>query len=285
MSRNLENLRSLPLPSVAASLGLSQHLHDPHKFRGEGVRVSITGQQFFDHLQCRGGGGAIDLVMHVCACSFRQAVAYLSLQCVSAPDFASPILRPRAAQKPCAPFVRPEPCPATWSAVLAYLTRDRGLDEDLVDAAHAQGLLYAVRRLGHINACFVGQQAAELRAIQGKWYGLAAGSKPDQGGLRLVSAPRPRTLVVAEAPIDCLSYLQLFRTEQEPFLVMSTCGTKPSPPFVEQAQDAGWRVICGYDADQPGDEAAARMMERWPKVERHRPSTGKDWNYQLRYAK
>ncbi|MGE4338711.1 MAG: toprim domain-containing protein [Pigmentiphaga sp.] len=282
MTSHLARIRSLPLPTVAQTLGLEQDRYDSNKWRGEGIRVSINDNRFFDHLQLSGGGGAIDLVMHVVGCSFGEAVAHLSRQAGRVHDPAPSISHPRAPRRARRPFERPEPCAEAWSAVRAYLTQDRALDPQLVDQAYAQGLVYGTRPLGHINACFVGQTAAELRGIQSSWRGLAPGSRVSQGGLRLLSGPRPRTLVVVESAIDALSYLQLFRAEREPFLVMSTCGAKPHPAYVQQALDAGWKVVCGYDADDPGNEAASRMMERWPSVERQRPERGKDWNDQLR---
>ena len=38
------------------------------------------------------------------------------------------------------------------------------------------------------------------------------------------------------------------------------------------------RIICAFDADDVGDEAADRLAENDPRVRRLRPEGGKDWN-------
>ena len=51
---------------------------DKHKWSSPHHIVNITGNKFYDWKQMKGGGGAIDLVMHVNKCDFKQAVAWLS---------------------------------------------------------------------------------------------------------------------------------------------------------------------------------------------------------------
>ncbi len=73
-----QQLRDLPLDEVAIRLGLTQDKYDQHKWRGEGQIISINDQKFYDHANLKGGYGAIDLVMHVQAREFKQALQWLA---------------------------------------------------------------------------------------------------------------------------------------------------------------------------------------------------------------
>lgn len=44
---------------------------------GREFELLLTGPKFWDTRSQAGGGGAVDLVMHLKACSFKQAVAWL----------------------------------------------------------------------------------------------------------------------------------------------------------------------------------------------------------------
>ena len=44
----------------------------------EPLMPRVCGAKFFDHACGRGGGGAIDLVMHARGCGFREALAFLA---------------------------------------------------------------------------------------------------------------------------------------------------------------------------------------------------------------
>ncbi len=78
--RSLESqtnqLRDLPLEDVAWELGLH---NSQGKWKGHGHIINIDGPKFYDFApdQQKGSGGAIDLVMHVNQCNFRQAVVWL----------------------------------------------------------------------------------------------------------------------------------------------------------------------------------------------------------------
>lgn len=45
--------------------------------RGQDFELLLTGSKFWDARAQIGGGGAVDLVMHVRQCTFREAVAHL----------------------------------------------------------------------------------------------------------------------------------------------------------------------------------------------------------------
>ncbi|MCZ7639303.1 MAG: hypothetical protein M5U12_26625 [Verrucomicrobia bacterium] len=70
-----ERLRALPLPVVLAALEATPDPGDRAKWRTARGVLSITGAKFINWNQGVGGGGAIDLVMHVQEFGFGQAPA------------------------------------------------------------------------------------------------------------------------------------------------------------------------------------------------------------------
>lgn len=62
-------------------------------------------------------------------------------------------------------------------------------------------------------------------------------------------------------------------------LVASTAGLATSlPPWMRAFQPD--RILCAYDADPPGDQAAA-LQRQLPNCQRLRPVAAKDWNQLL----
>ena len=71
-ARRADRLRQLPLQQVARRLGYRRDPRNRQRWKRAGSVLSIRGQRFFDHCADRGGGGAIDLVLHARPCSFLQ---------------------------------------------------------------------------------------------------------------------------------------------------------------------------------------------------------------------
>src|SRR5437773_9207117 len=67
-----ERLRALPLPLVLEALEATAHPHDPAKWRTAQGTLTVTGPKFMNWRQGVGGGGAIDLVMHLRQVGFGQ---------------------------------------------------------------------------------------------------------------------------------------------------------------------------------------------------------------------
>jgi len=70
-------VRSLPLEAVLLLHGAVRDTRDESKWHAEQASLSVTGVRFFNWCQGTGGGGAIDLVMHLARADFRAAVAWL----------------------------------------------------------------------------------------------------------------------------------------------------------------------------------------------------------------
>jgi len=103
---SIEKLRALPIPKVFELLGLhfkTDSSYKPKKAQaqrfyvsmesGEVVELLVIGEQWYDARATQGGGGAIDLVMHLYGEGFPQAVR--RLQGELAPQRKKPLLLPR----------------------------------------------------------------------------------------------------------------------------------------------------------------------------------------------
>jgi hypothetical protein len=79
--------------------------------------------------------------------------------------------------------------------------------------------------------------------------------------------------VLCESAIDALSCFQIHPQR----ICISTSGVRANPCWLPVLIARGYTIFCGFDADHPGDAAAARMLALHPTVRRLRPSAH-DWN-------
>ena len=269
-----EVLRAVPLPQVLAALEATPHPGDPAKWRTARGVLSVTGAKFFNWTRDTGGGGAIDLVMHLRQVGFGPALQWLEDRFGLAPPTQP------AAGATVHKLVLPAPAPHLWPRVERYLREDRKLPRaSLVPLVHA-GLLYAdahanaVFLLGNNSATAVG---AELRGTTSQpWRGLAPGSRKDAGFFS-ASAACAQAIVLCESAIDALSCQALHPA----YRCLSTSGARPDPAWLPALLHSALPVFCGFDADPTGDAMAHRMIELHPALARLRPPA-KDWNDTLR---
>ena len=279
-----ERVRDCALEPLAARLGYSPDpRHHARWRRGDSV-LSIRGSKFFDHACGRGGGGAIDLVMHARRCGFREALAFLDAETGSLPPAAT---APPPQQQP----LLPDPVARHWPEVRVFLARVRALDPALLEQCHRDGRLYADRRRNAVfpcrdlSGCTVGAELVGTRPRPdgSTFKGLAAGSRRDRGGFSLATSPHsPSAVLLVESAIDALSAILLPAPDlPADCLVVSTAGTAGRlPRWLTQLSHA--ELLCGFDADPPGDQAARALSRRLPRLRRLRPNSAKDWNDLLR---
>lgn len=273
-----DRVRDRPLEPLAERLGYRRDPRHRQRWRRDGSLLSIRGSQFFDHAQGHGGGGAIDLVMHARRCGFREAVAFLADGSVTTPAVPPPA--PSALRLPA-------PVAAHWPSVRDYLVRFRGLDPALLELCLHAGTLYADRRHNAVFTCRdrSGHTAgAELVGTgPAAFKGLAPGSRRDRGGFWLTSASAPPAAVLlTESALDALSAVLLPAPGlPSGCLVASSAGAAHRlPRWLLAFQDLP--LLCGYDADPAGDEAARALRRQHPRLCRLRPQGAKDWNDLLR---
>lgn len=78
-------LRAVPLETVLLCRGAVRDRHDRHKWHTEQGPLSVSGPKFMNWRQGQGGGGAIDLVIHLAGVDFRTAVVWLQQHLAAGP--------------------------------------------------------------------------------------------------------------------------------------------------------------------------------------------------------
>ena len=268
-----QRLRAVPLAAVLHDSGAVPDRADPHKWHTAQGVLSVTGTQFINWHCGRGGGGAIDLVMHLHGVGFGQALAWLERH------FASVRVLPLGAP-PRPPLRLPPSAPEHLAQVRRYLTEQRRLPAALLEPLIAAGMLYADARA---NAVFllrdaIGQPVgAELRGTGPvSWRGLAPGSRKDRGCFAVPGTPRAVS-VLCESAIDALSCHAL----HPDYRCLSTAGARPDPAWLADLLAQDGTLYGGFDRDATGEAMAQAMLARHPAIQRLRPSR-KDWNDVLR---
>jgi hypothetical protein len=264
----------LPLPLVLERLGATLDPHDPTKWRTKQGILTVNGPKFMNWNQGVGGGGAIDLVMHLRQVGFGLALEWLEAR-FGGLTAAQPQSIPRVRH-----FTLPPPVPENWPRVQRYLIEERKLPGALLDPLVQSGSIYADARA---NAVFLlldpkaTPVGAELRGTtMSAWRGMAPGSRKDRGFFSVPSISL-QALVLCESAIDAISCHAL----HPEYRCLSTSGAKPDPAWLAALVHQGQPIYCGFDADPTGDAMAQRMRQLHPSIQRLRP-TAKDWNDLLR---
>jgi len=260
--------------------------------------LNVTGAKFYNHSEGRGGGGSIDLVMHVAGYDFKGATSYLAdrfgadAAAGAAVAHQAPAFRRWAERAEPPAFAVPEQDAGRWGQVRAYLVEERSLPARFVDALHEGGFVYADRRGNAVFPRWDEEQTVVGAALRGTdegsaFKGLAAGSRREEGHWAYSSGlkeypDRTPTLVLAESPIDAIS-AHLLRHPHEPVRVVSTDGAGALPAReIAEAREKGWAIRGAFDRDPAGERLYWQLTQacRGADVGRERPR-GKDWNEDL----
>jgi len=263
-------VRGVPLQDVLLLAGAKRDRYDKAKWHTPKGAISCSAAKFMNWNQGVGGGGAIDLAMHLNDLGFRAAVDWLS-------DHFPGVDQPRAAQTPTITgLLLPPQDPGKLLAVRRYLIQERAIPASLIRILIDCGRLYADPRS---NAVFLllGKEnnpvGAEIRGITAaRWRGMAPGSRKDLGYFS-VPAPQATAIVLCESAIDAISCVELYRG----CLCVSTSGARPNPSWLPELIRQGYEIYCGFDADATGEQMAKALIALHPSVKRLRPSQH-DWN-------
>jgi hypothetical protein len=270
-----DRLRALPLTDILRAIAATPARHDPAKWHTERGVLSIHGAKFFNWSQATGGGGAIDLAMHLNRMNFKDAVDWLASRFTSWPP-AAPIM----ASPPAPRLALPAAVADALPAVIGYLSAQRRLPLAWLQPLVASGDLYAD---GHRNAVFLLRNehnapvGAELRGTgQQTWRGMAPGSRKHDGYFA-VGSPCPQAIILCESAIDAISCRTLYPDR----LCISTSGARDNTAWLPALLARALPTYCGFDDDPTGERMAQAMLARYPPVQRLRPPTH-DWNDTLR---
>lgn len=287
LAQRADRLRGMDLATVATACGYRRDPGDCSRWKRPGSVLSISGCRFFDHLQGRGGGGAIDLVMHGKGCGFQRALEHLE-KMVPVPGINGSGSRASTGMAETIPVPRlPGPVYRNWDRVRDHLVLGRGLDPDLLAWCHRRRLVWAD---GRANAVFVTRDAkgqpvgAELHGTcpDYPFRGMVRGSRKARGGFWL-SRRLEGPALLTESAVDALSAVSLPELAHIRLVISTAGATSRLPQWIGAlGVDTIW---CGFDADTAGDGAAADLAGYHPRIRRLRPTGGKDWNDQLQHLR
>jgi hypothetical protein len=275
-------VRGIPLEMVLLVRGALRDRCDKSKWHTERGTLSVTGAKFTNWQQDHGGGGAIDLVMHLAAVDCHTAVAWLEGHIHGsylAPADARLSGHPQSSveQKSPPSLQLPPRNDRLLGRVQEYLTRRRHLAASLLQPLIESGRLYADHRGNAVFLLVAGKPnrpiGAELRGTGPRvWRGMAPGTQKDLGYF-WIGSQGSQEIVLCESAIDAMSCYQMHAER----ICISTSGVRANPPWLTTLIARGYHIHCGFDTDAPGEAAADRMIALHPRVHRLRPPAH-DWN-------
>jgi hypothetical protein len=300
--RRADLVREIPLEVVLRSWGAVRDPRDKSRWHTQRGPLSVSGTKFFSWHDRHGGGGAIDLVMHLGRFSAKHAIEWLWHHCgdsqlagthpAAAPDSTFPSGPNRPADGHCdspSQLRLPLSSPANLERVRQYLQQRRCLSRKILASLIDAGKLYADGRGNAVFLMVAGKPnrpiGAELRGTGSRvWRGLASGTRRDAGYF-WIGRRDSQQIVLCESAIDAISCFQMQTQHHDAQLpgeciCISTAGIRPDAPWLRPLLARGYEIYCGFDTDEPGETASRQMMARHPLVQRLRPAHH-DWNETL----
>lgn len=279
-TRKMANeVRALPLSEVLLRLGAT-HDSAAHAWLMPSRRITLNTTKFYDHEHQKGGGGAIDLVMHCEGVDFTQAVSWLALEFGKSATVGDAM---RATQEQVthiaatpAPLPIPAPCPEYLPRVVDYLTKARRIPQELVQSLVQAGKVYADK---FANCVFkmttdTGEEGAELRGTGDILFHGVRGTK----GFFVLppSDPQQKQAVFVKSAIDALSYRALHPLSG---WIYSTAGfaVKRLRALARNLSKQKMTIVSGFDDSREGRQLSLQLSQAVGQIEVEKPF-GVDWN-------
>lgn len=265
---DLNSLRNTPLDPLLDRLGAEPDPKDKHNWRTPAGRMTVTGPKFFNHDEGTGGGGAIDLVMHILRVDFREAVRFLG----GVPEIPRRLPTANPAITQGAKSLVPFPVQENWIPVRNYLTRVRKLSGPLVDSLYREGTLYGDK---FKNAVFLSEtgKGAELRGTGSISF---HGYRGEKAPFRITGVGTD--LFFVESAIDAMSLRDLGFLGI--ILSFGGCAKGLVQSCGCDAGKKGLKVWGAFDNDRAGVTFFEALKEAVSDAGRILPK-GKDWNEEL----
>ena len=242
--------------------------------------VTVRGNCWFRH--SRGtGGGPIDFVMEFYGLTFPEAMKKLTGEEGEERRVAKDA--PKHGIPAPSPDFRLPRRNRDENKILEYLTKTRGIQEELVKVFIGNGDIYEDEK--HHNIVFVGKDRsgipryAHIRGTEEeKFRGDVAGSSKEYSFCYRGSSDQ---LYVFEAPIDLLSFIQLFPKdwEQRSYLSLGGTSDRALTAFLSDSPNITSVFLC-LDNDKAGEEACEKLAGKEVPCERiiRLKPVLKDWN-------
>jgi hypothetical protein len=265
--RNKANkVRTIDLGTLLQHFVCSNDPQDKAKWHSPQVVISVNGQKFMNWTQNTGGGGAIDLIIHLKKIEFKDAVLWLFNEF----SFTS-IQEEPTRSHPLKRFLKlPQENQKNLQQVMQYLRDERCIPGVILKNLILSKKLYADNR-GNAVFLLLGKKkrvvGAELRGTNNtQWRGMAPGSKKHLGCFYIIGESN-KIMVLCESAIDAVSCAVLYPE----YTAISTSGATANPTWVKKFLINGCEIYCGFDTDSTGDFMADKMIKRYPSIKRLRP--------------
>jgi Toprim-like/Protein of unknown function (DUF3991) len=286
ISELADQVRGIPLRDVLAHRGFEV------KPEGSTLRtkdahhnIVVTGSRWFDNKAGIGGGGTIDLVMHIARVGFSAACRSLADEFLPLASRQPALYFPNSWQEsPHAERKSFEQLAAlyavredsNWPIARAYLVEQRKVSPSLVDELHDRGSIYANDHWPNPSVVFL------HRDQHGKVRGATLRDTRHQSAFRpclgnklsswfavgdLVKADR---IVAVESPIDALSYYSLFGFRRDSLAAVSCAGAIVPRDLMLHAREARKAFVVAFDNDVAGERGRQRARDEtldWPGFE------------------
>ena len=280
MGYDLNRLRNLPLEYILESFGSYRDPKDPSRnWRTSAGRITVTGSKFYNHDKDEGGGGAIDLVMHLAMIDYKEAVSWLQriVKDEIIEQYDLPLRKDKKGEK----LGIPAPVGKNLYRVRRYLKHVRAIPERIIEEKINSNDIWADE---YGNAVF------SLKNLRGEQVGAEIrgtcampfhGIRGNKNGFFFAGTWQRKEAVFVESAIDALSYEAL----HGPALILSTTGTVKYTlqDACKELKEKGFRIVAGFDNDKDGERLTKVLSEAaGDKIERRRPEDVKDWNALLK---
>lgn len=271
-------LREMPLATVLERLGAIPDATDRHNWKTAVGRITTTPEgKFYAHDAGAGGGGAIDLTMLLEGVNYKAAVGLLGREFGTDAVLSEVLAETKAKVEaavavPVQPFALPAKIDQHWPKIREYLVDTRGLDANLIDEYHSNGMIYADR---YRNAVFVlGQgEGAELRGTSDKPFHGVRGQKLT---FDLAELDGDQRTAFVESSVEALSLRSLGFAGR----IIATAGnsTKLMRVLAFRERADGRQIVAGQNNDAAGQVQAGTLGSGATRL----TPKGKDWNDDLR---
>ena len=288
MKQEINDLRAIPLGLVMERMGAEPDPADPKRnFLHPAGRITVTDDKFYNHTQGKGGGGAVDLAMHLGDCSFKEAISWLAKEVGKEETIRQYQVEARARverisqETPVPKLGIPEKDESKTAQVLNYLHNKRGIPMEALQEAMKNGNLWADK---NGNCVFALRNAegktvgAEIRGTYEKPFHGTRGEKAES--FYYTGSSANKRAAFTESAIDAESYNALKKGS----LVIGTNGTRREAvvKLAERLQEKGFEIVLAFDRDKAGQQLAANISQDLKgKCTIETPMEGcKDWNDQ-----
>ena len=264
-------VRGINLGQVLDGTGAVKDKFDKAKWHTSKGTISICGPKFMNWSKGIGGGGAIDLVMHLKNFDFKTAVLWLDTV------FSAQHIQTHSNKIQPKPILQlPKKDSTKILQIINYLVKIRSIPLSLVRDLIHSGKLYADTK-GNAVFLLLGKEkkvvGAELRGTNHIiWHGMAKGSRKDLGFF-WVRSHNPDKILLLESAIDAISFFALYPN----CMAISTSGSSANPAWLKPFINKEYEIYCGFDSDDTGEKAAKKMIALYPAIKRLR-SPKHDWN-------